>query len=362
MKFNIQNKKNCDKASKGGSLKHIDKILMFPDNTNEDNKYLGNLVKTIGEFYQVDGNYSIKASGIKKKLGYKIYWLNWYENINTLKSFLKNTAILFMLKLFGKKIIWSIHNKASHENNVYSKWLFLLLKKISSKIHILCQATIQECNLQKYKKKIIYIPHGDYFNCYPQSNFNIFEYYSIPINHKILLFTGLIRPYKNIELLIESFDKSDMSKNNWNLLICGKIVDSYYETEVRALIMDKKNIIVDFNFIPDDKMSSYLTQSSLLIAPYNKKSSLNSGTVWMAFSYSKTMILPNIGCVRDLPNKNSFLYVYDYETRDEHFDNLVKALNNVNKDSALLEEKGKVAYKVMETNSWENNKEKWRFI
>jgi glycosyltransferase involved in cell wall biosynthesis len=290
--------------------------------------------------------------------------MNWYESIYSdkkLKPFIRKFFLLLLLKLSSKKIIWTVHNKTTHEGSIYSKFLFFFMKKMSFKIHILCPATIQECNLQEYKKKIIYVPHGDYFNCYPQSGFDIFKYYSIASHYKILLFMGRIMPYKNIELLIESFEKSDMPENNWKLLICGnlKINYNYYKTDIQKCILNKENVIIDFNFIPDDKISSYLTQSNLLIAPYNKKSSLNSGALWLAFSYSKTMIMPNIGCVRDLPNRDDFLYVYDYETAEEHLDNLVKTLNKVNKDSDFLEEKGKMAHKVMEENSWENNKEKW---
>jgi len=342
-----------------------DKILIYPDNVSENNKYLESLVKTLGEFCQVDGYNSVKLQGIKKILSYNMYCMNWYESIYSdkkLKPFVRKFFLLLILKLFGKKIIWTVHNKTAHEDSIYSKFLFFLMKEMSFKIHILCPATVQECNLQKYEKKIIYVPHGDYFNCYPQSHFDIFKYYSIASHYKILFFMGRIKPYKNIELLIESFEKSDMPKNNWKLLICGSIEINYnyYKADIQKHILNKENVIIDFNFIPDDKISSYLTQSNLLIAPYNKKSSLNSGALWLAFSYSKTMILPNIGCIRDLPNRDGFLYVYDYETAEEHLDNLVKTLNKVNSDSEFLEEKGKKAYKVMEENSWENNREKWK--
>ena len=341
----------------------LNRILIYPDNASKSNKYLENVARTLGEFYQIDGYYSIKAQGIRRILGYNIYYMNWYESFyssNKLKPFIGRIILLLMLKLLGKKIVWTVHNKTAHEDNIYSKLLFFFMKKMSFKIHILCPATIQKCSLQKYEKKIVFVPHGDYFNNYPQSDFDIFKHYSISSGCKILLFIGAIKPYKNMELLIDSFERSDMPGNNWKLLICGEIKDSRYRAEIEMHILNKKDVIMDFNFIPDDKISSYLTQSNLLIAPYNKKSSLNSATLWLAFSYSKTMILPNIGCVRDLPNRDDFLYVYNYETEAEHLDNLVKTLNKVNKDSLFLEEKGKMAYKVMEENSWKNNREKWK--
>ena len=62
-------------------------------------------------------------------------------------------------------------------------------------------------------------------------------------------------------------------------------------------------------------MEAYLKCADVLVAPYNKESSLNSGTLWMAMSYKKSMILPRIGCVKDIPNYNDLLYVYNYENK-----------------------------------------------
>jgi glycosyltransferase involved in cell wall biosynthesis len=202
--------------------------------------------------------------------------------------------------------------------------------------------------LQKYEKKTISVPHGDYFNNYPLSNFNIKEYYSIPQENNILLFIGQIRLYKNIELLIDAFKNSKLSKGNWTLLICG---------DGKLNIQSSKNVILDFNFIPDEKMRAYLEQSSLLIAPYNKKSSLNSGALWLACSFAKPFILPDIGCVRDIPNRDEFLYVYDYANRKEHLKNLTETLNKINPE--ILKTMGVKAYNFMQQNSWERNKERW---
>jgi len=331
------------------------KILIYPDSKSSDNFYLENLSRILSPQFQVDGYYNIKSVGIKKILGYNYYSLNWFESVlvNRFRwiTFIKRFFLLFLLKILSKKIIWTIHNKISHETNIYSEILISLLKKWSSKIHILCPATIEECNLQKYEKKIIYVPHGDYFNNYPSSNFDIKEYYSIPKENNILLFIGQIKPYKNIELLINAFESSKLSKENWTLLICG---------DGKLNVQPSKNIILDFNFIPNEKMRAYLEQSSLLIAPYNKKSALNSGTLWLACSFAKSFILPDIGCVKDILNREEFLYIYDYASQEEHLKNLTDTLDSINPE--VLETMGKNAHNFICQNSWERNKERWQGI
>jgi len=331
---------------------NIMKILIYPDSKDRGNFYLENLSRILSSKFQVDGYYSIKSGGIKKILSCNYYSLNWFESIFKNRfvwlPFIKRFFLLFLLKILNKKIIWTVHNKIPHETNIYSRILIFLLKKWSSKIHILCPATIEECNLQKYKKKIVCISHGDYFDNYPPGNFSIREYYSIPKENNILLFIGQIRPYKNIELLIDAFEKAELSKKNWTLLICG---------EGKLNAQSSKNIILDFNFISNEKMRAYLEQSSLLIAPYNKKSALNSGTLWLACSFAKPFILPDIGCVKNILNREEFLYVYDYANQEEHLENLTDILDKVNADG--LETMGKKAHNFICQNSWEKNKKKW---
>jgi glycosyltransferase involved in cell wall biosynthesis len=328
------------------------KILIYPDSKSSSNFYLENLYRILSIKFQVDGYYRIKSDGIKKILSYDCYSLNWFESIFRKRFkwifFTSRFFFLFLLKILNKKIIWTIHNKIPHEPNFYSRILIFLLKRWSSKIHILCSATVIECKLQKYEKKIVCVSHGDYFNNYLRSDFNVKEHYSIPQENNILLFVGQIRSYKNINLLIGAFEKSKLSKGNWTLLICG---------EGKLNIQSSKNIILDFNFIPNEKIRAYLEQSSILIAPYNRKSALNSGTLWLACSFAKPFILPNIGCVKDISNREEFLYVYDYANQKEHLNNLTDTLNKVNPD--VLEAMGTNAYKFILENSWEKNKEKW---
>ena len=111
-------------------------------------------------------------------------------------------------------------------------------------------------------------------------------------------------------------------------------------------------------------MGSYLKTSEVVIAPYNKNSSLNSGTLWMCMSYEKTMILPLIGCIKDIQNYNKILYTYDYENDNAHYNSLLNCLIKVKEDiinnKNILVEKGKNAYKyVLKNQTWKVLKDKW---
>ena len=342
-------------------------IVIYPSKESKSNKYINNLNNTISEVYDTFGFDEVK--GKKKFFGCDIYHFNWIENVgnsnfkNTIKLLLRRIMIC-VLKLLNKKIIWTVHNNIPHNaknQKQVLKYMKFMAKK-SDRIHVLCSETIKNSFLNGYEQKIILIPHGDYINSYQKSDVDIYKRYNISTNKKIILFIGMIRKYKNIELLIDSFKNSHLEDNNFVLLICGECADETYREQIKT--MANSNIYFDFNFIKDEEMEAYLRQAQIIIAPYNKISSLNSGTLWMAMSYKKTMVLPLIGCVKDIENYDDFLYVYDYNSEQEHYNELLKCMKKMNKDieenKDILKVKGEDAYSYIVNNqSWNIRKKEW---
>lgn len=341
------------------------KVIIYPTLEKTGNKYIDNLYETIKESYEVLGY--VEAKKNKKRFKADIYHFNWIESVSGKKvriQYMKRRFLIIVLRLLNKKIIWTVHNNLPHEiqNKKETIKFMKFMAKKADKIHILCEKTMDNKYLQDYKQKVVCIPHGDYIGNYPKTDINIYNRYNIPKNKKIMLFIGQVRKYKNIEILIKAFKDSDLANNEFILLICGKCNDEKYKKELEELL--NENIFFDFNFIKDEEMEAYLRASQIIVAPYNKESSLNSGTLWMAMSYHKTMMLPLIGCVNDIKNYNEYLYVYDYDNQDNHYDELLECMKKLNSDlknnEKILVEKGNKAYKYIVNNqSWKNKKQNW---
>ncbi len=342
------------------------KVVIYPTIKEMENRYINNLYNTIKNDYEVQGYYGENRS-LKEKLSYDIYHFNWIESASgklIRLKYIKKKALIILLKILNKKIIWTVHNNMPHECKAQKLTINFMnfMAKKADKIHILCKETINNEYLQKYKEKVIYIPHGDYIDNYEKADIDIYERYNISKEKKIMLFIGQVRKYKNIELLINAFRNSKIENNNYILLICGNCPDEQYKDEIKKI--SDSNIYFDFNFIKDEEIESYLEYSKILVAPYNKKSSLNSGTLWMAMSYRKTMMLPVIGCVKDIENYKDILYTYDYKDEDEHYNSLLDCFKRLQDDiennDSTLNEKGEQCYKyIIEKQSWKANKEKW---
>lgn len=174
-------------------------------------------------------------------------------------------------------------------------------------------------NCRKNGKKAIYVPHINYIDAYPKTNTDIRKDYGINEESVVFSFLGKLRPYKNIDLIIDAFIELDLP--NAYLLIAGPIQDSRFNNDLLRQADKNDRIIIDLGHISNGEMEAYLQASDVLLLPYNKTSSMNSGAMVMAFSYGRTVIVPQIAMAEDIVDEG-IAFIYDYSTDEENYKNL----------------------------------------
>lgn len=333
------------------------KAFISPHSRN-DNKYIDLMIACLEE-----ANINVVSRGNLKKEFFqtKIFIFNWIEGLqsnNVTIAYTKKKLMLIILKLMGKKIVWTLHNKQPHDSsNPIQIKIMKFMVKISDKIIIHSKESVEVINSltsnpEKCDKKILYVPHPNYIGAYPSEE----EIEVVDTKKLKFLFVGAVKPYKNVELLIESFReiKTDLQIE---LLIAGKASSEAYKNSIVELVNDCPNIKLNLKFIPDEELVKVISKNDILILPYDIKSSLNSGTIILAFSNKKTVISPLIGTLKDYKDK-SFFYYYDYYNNSDHKEKLKnqikKVINDYTKDKECLHKKGQIAFEnVKEYNSIE---------
>lgn len=291
----------------------------------------------------------------------KLVHLNWFENLDDTskssmwKSYLRKLVVLSAIRLGGKKLVWTMHNRLSHEKKSGKLSQKLTGKLIRQADAILIHSKVSEDILRseypKLTAQIAHIPHPDFIDVYPHSSKPKKE-----TSTKLqLLFIGAVKPYKNIELLIEAVSKFE---NKVELLIAGNPVSQAYKKELEELAKNNPSIELRLEFIPDQELPELISDSDLLILPYSIESSLNSGTVILALSYGRTVICPRIGTVDDLKDESDDLLDYTYTTEKEHLFALEGRINEAillkQANPNSLKEKGE---RMLQTVKIKNNKE-----
>lgn len=108
-----------------------------------------------------------------------------------------------------------------------------------------------------------------------------------------VLFFGLVRPYKGVDILIDAWS-SYINVDKKKLLIVGEFYDDVekYKKQIAALGLEDDIILRD-GFVGDDEIPLWFSLADLLVLPY--RSATQSGVTQIAFHFNTPMVVTNVG-------------------------------------------------------------------
>ena len=120
---------------------------------------------------------------------------------------------------------------------------------------------------------------------------------------KIILFFGLIRHYKGLDILLEALAAPEIKNQGIKLLIAGEFYDdkNFYLQLIKKLNL-QDCVIVHDKFIPNDEVRDYFCASNLVAQTY--RNATNSGVTMVGYFYEKPMLVTNVGGLSEIvPNE-----------------------------------------------------------
>jgi glycosyltransferase involved in cell wall biosynthesis len=126
---------------------------------------------------------------------------------------------------------------------------------------------------------------------------------------RVILFFGLIRKYKGLDLLIEAFSLLKANPHN-KLLIAGE----FYEDKQPYLDLISKykleeQIILLNQFIPNDDVKYYFSAADIVALPY--RSATQSGVTQVSFHFEVPTLVTNVGGLGEIIPHNVAGYVVE---------------------------------------------------
>ncbi|MDO9000219.1 MAG: glycosyltransferase [Bacteroidota bacterium] len=131
---------------------------------------------------------------------------------------------------------------------------------------------------------------------------------------KIILFFGLIRHYKGLDILMEAMAHPEIKKLNIKLLIAGE----FYEDKQPYLDIIQKHqlqnqIILHDKFIANEDVRYYFCASNLVAQTY--RNATNSGVTMVGYYYEKPMLVNNVGGLTEIVPNEKCGYVVELSTQ-----------------------------------------------
>lgn len=202
-----------------------------------------------------------------------------------------------------------------------------------------------------FKNKLIeYCPHplfDHYGKIIPKEEAR--KSLKLDVTKKYILFFGLVRDYKGLDLLIEAVALIDTSILNFDIIVAGEF---YSAKEKYLQLIEKYHLKDRFHiydqFIPDELIPYFFCAADVVVQPY--KDATQSGVTQVAYHFNKPMIVTNVGGLSEIvPNNKVGFVVYPNPEAIAHA--IIKFYTE-NKEELFTEnakiEKNKYSWKRME--------------
>ena len=233
-----------------------------------------------------------------------------------------NILILFnllLVKFVMGKVVLTIHDVTSFSNdnnsNFSSKYIYRLTDIILTHNQFSKGEIIKIAPL--LKENIHIVPHGNYtpFIKVRKDKSKSRARLDLPQDKTILLFFGMIKKIKGLEVLLRSLRKVVDKDPNVVLLIAGKPWEN--EFSIYQKIIDdnnlSNNVILHAKFIDYEDVEHYYCASDLVVLPYKKI--YQSGVLMMALSFERPALVSDLPPLKEMitHNENGFLFESENE-------------------------------------------------
>jgi glycosyltransferase involved in cell wall biosynthesis len=241
---------------------------------------------------------------------------------------------LFLTKLLGMKVIYTIHDVVSNlEKNQTNKSIINFVLKSANKILTHNQFSKNQIHelFKHVDKDIAIIPHGNYVpfikieESKEQSRISL----NIPKQRKVLLFFGMIKRIKGLEIMLKALSKIKDQHPDILLVIAGKAWEDDFR--VYQEIIDNYNLsnycVIRNHYIPSEDVNHYFSAADLVVLPYKRIS--QSGVLMMAVSYKKAVLVSNLQPFKEVVTDNETGFVFQSENSDALAEKVTAIFNDV---------------------------------
>ena len=259
------------------------------------------------------------------------YWMSFFA-----LSF--GSVCLFLNR--NIKVVSLVHNAFSHERTFLEKPLARFFFNRCNAFIVMSEPVKKDLLRLKKDADILLLDHPIYDHYAERTNkASACEKLGINDAKKNLLFFGLIRDYKGLDILIESMS---FLNEDYQLIIAGESYgsfDKYQELIDKSPL--KKNIVVLQQYIPDDMVSVLFSAADVLVLPY--RSATQSGVVALAYQMELPMVATDVGALGSTIKKSETGLVVESVTSEaiangikEFFDSNNRYSENLKKEKKRL--------------------------
>jgi glycosyltransferase involved in cell wall biosynthesis len=212
----------------------------------------------------------------------------------------------------GIKLVYTVHNLLPHEHSERLRASYAELYSIVD--HFVCHDEVTSDRLKTEfgidNKKVSVIPHGPLFSESTASGPRPLLLTGLEPNTRVVLWQGIIRPYKGISQLLRAWKQARQSGMNAALMIVGTgdqdTIDSI-NAEIRSLAIES-SVRLDLRFVSVEELAGYYEAADVVVYPYTAVTT--SGALMTGIGHGKAIIASDLPAFRQtLQNEKNALLI-----------------------------------------------------
>lgn len=230
------------------------------------------------------------------------YWMSFFAP--------SYSTVSRLAKKNGKtKCIALVHNMIPHEPNILDKLFAPSFVRSQDAFVALSDSVVKDIDrLDKAGKPKIFYPHPIYDHYGERmAKVEACKALGLPEGKKYMLFFGLVRAYKGLDLLLDAFGLVKDKLPDLQLIIAGEFYEEEekYRSQIASLGLNER-VIIRNEFVPDGDLRKYFGASELIVQPY--KTATQSGVTQVAFHFEKPMLVTNVGGLGEIVHDHKMGY------------------------------------------------------
>lgn len=174
------------------------------------------------------------------------------------------------------------------------------------------------------------------------------QFLGLDPQYRYMLFFGLIRDYKGLDVLLQAYADPRLRQENVRLIVAGEFYsgsEKYFEMEKQLGL--EGLIVWKSDFVPNSEVRYCFGAADLIVQPY--KSATQSGVAQIAYHFEKPMLVTNVGGLAEIVPDGVAGYVVEPDVT-QIADRLVDFFGSNRKDQfteGLRQEKKKYSWTNM---------------
>ena len=204
-------------------------------------------------------------------------------------------AVCKMLKLMlNVPVLGILDNVIPHEKRIGDKPFTKFFLKQCDSFVAMSSSVLDDLNTFDTRKprKLLYHPVYDHFGEKVEKT-SARKHLHLSVDDKLILFFGIIRKYKGLELLLEALSLVE-DKRRMKLIIAGEFYEnrSKYDRLIQKYGLEN-HVIINAGFVDKFKVKYYFCAADIVAQPY--LSATQSGVTQIAYHFETPMLVTNVG-------------------------------------------------------------------